>query len=157
MSEFHAEELAAWSRGEWSGGRPASINGLSTDTRAIQPGQLFLALKGDRFDAHSFVEQAFAAGAAAAVIHRSEASRLLKAGPCLLVEDTRRALRDIAAGYRKGLATRFIAVTGSSGKTTVKEMTADALSGLGPTARTLGNWNNDIGLPLSLLALQRSA
>jgi UDP-N-acetylmuramoyl-tripeptide--D-alanyl-D-alanine ligase len=75
----------------------------------------------------------------------------------LVVENTRRALIDIAAGYRKSIAMRTIAVTGSAGKTTVKEMTADVLASAAPTARTLGNWNNDIGVPLSLLATERDA
>ena len=73
--------------------------------------------------------------------------------PLLVVSDTRRALRDLAVGHRSRLDARFIGITGSAGKTTVKEMTADLLQSIGPTARTRGNWNNDIGLPLSLLAM----
>jgi UDP-N-acetylmuramoyl-tripeptide--D-alanyl-D-alanine ligase len=130
------------------------IERVSTDTRDIRGGDLFVALRGDRFDAHDFVSEAIAKGAAAIAIERwSERA----AAPALLVPDSRKALGWIAAGWRRRFDLPLIAVTGSNGKTTVKEMIAAILAAhFGPAAAfaTRGNLNNDIGVPHSLLALQ---
>jgi UDP-N-acetylmuramoyl-tripeptide--D-alanyl-D-alanine ligase len=147
MPEFLAGDLAAWTRGRWLNGPPRSVTGLSIDTRTLKPGQAYLALKGEHFDGHDFVADALAKGAAAAVTERP----LDGSQPQLVVASTRRALLDMAQGHRNRLDAEFIAVTGSVGKTTVKELTADVLAMKAPTARTRGNFNNDIGLPLSLL------
>ena len=116
--------------------------------RALQRATALGKLRGERHDAHDHLEQAWAAGAAAAVV---EAGRVMAAGgrPLLEVPDTRRALSDLATGHRTACPARFIGITGSAGKTTVKELTADLLQTVGPAARTQGNWNNDIGLPLT--------
>lgn len=147
---FFHEELAAWTGGQWTDTPRGALRGLAHDTRTLQPGQVYLALCGEQFDGHAFVDQAFEKGAAAAVIERSGAAGSAP-GPRLLVDDTRRALQDMARGYRGRVGAEWLAVTGSVGKTTVKEMTADLLQALGPVARSRGNWNNDIGVPMSLL------
>ena len=130
-----------------------AIASVCTDTRAIAPGALFVALRGERFDAHAFLDQAFAAGAVAAVVERLPQQL---PGPLVLVPDTRRALGEIAAGWRARFQLPLIAVTGSNGKTTVKEMIGAILAqAFGESARlaTAGNLNNEIGVPLTLFRL----
>jgi UDP-N-acetylmuramoyl-tripeptide--D-alanyl-D-alanine ligase len=132
----------------------AQILRVHSDTRTLQPGDLFVALKGERFDAHDFLAQAKVAGAVAALAERG----LAEAGlPGLLVADTKLALGDLAAGWRRRFHLPLIAVTGSNGKTTVTQMIASILrSWLGDSAfSTQGNLNNDIGLPLTLLRLRQ--
>jgi UDP-N-acetylmuramoyl-tripeptide--D-alanyl-D-alanine ligase len=130
------------------------LTGVSTDTRSVRPGELFVALRGERFDAHDFVGQALAAGAGALLVDRwTEGCR----PPALWVADTRRGLGEIAAGWRRRFALPVIAVTGSNGKTTVKEMIASVLAEhVGEDARlaTPGTLNNEIGVPLSVLRLE---
>ncbi|MDD5174987.1 MAG: UDP-N-acetylmuramoyl-tripeptide--D-alanyl-D-alanine ligase [Sterolibacterium sp.] len=145
------------------------FNGVSTDTRSIAPGDLFVALKGERFDGHAFVEQALAQGAAAVMVESAWAPPPGKNLPLLAVADTRRAFGDLAAYWRAKFSLPLIGVTGSNGKTTVKEMCAaiwraelgDRNNGgdfaAWVPARVLateGNLNNDIGLPLMLLKLR---
>ncbi len=134
-------------------GADLAIAGVSTDTRAIGAGQLFVALRGERFDAHDFLDQAAAAGAAALLV--SDAARLPAGVPALVVDDTRLALGRLAAAWRARFAVPVIAVTGSNGKTTTKEMIATILRAHFGDAvlATRGNLNNDIGLPLTLLGL----
>ena len=136
-------------------GDPATaLARVHTDTRSLRAGDLFVALRGERFDAHDFLPQARAAGAAAAVAERG----LAEAGlPGLLVPDTRAALAELAAHWRARLSLPLIAVTGSNGKTTVTQMIASVLRawvGDGALA-TEGNFNNDIGVPLTLLRLRQ--
>ncbi|MBI2441528.1 MAG: UDP-N-acetylmuramoyl-tripeptide--D-alanyl-D-alanine ligase [Lentisphaerae bacterium] len=152
MPNFDPRELAQWASGEWQFGAPGVVGGISTDTRTLVPGNIFVALRGPSFDGHGFVGEAFARGALGAVVNAAQAG--LPAGrPLLRVADTTQALADLAGGYRRRLRVTVIAVTGSVGKTTVKEMVADVLAARWPTARTRGNFNNAIGLPLSLLAM----
>src|SRR5690554_3781248 len=127
------------------------FNGVSTDTRAVQPGQLFVALRGDRFDGHRFLEQARASGAVAAVVDAADES---VAVPQLVVADTVKALADLAEANRNESQARFVAITGSSGKTTVRQMTSSILALMGPTLATEGNLNNHIGVPLTLFRLE---
>ena len=128
------------------------FEGVSTDTRTLGPGQLFVALRGGRFDGHGFLEKARAAGAVAAVVDCRDNSVDL---PQLVVKDTVVALARLAEGNRSESDARFVAVTGSSGKTTVREMVASVLSRMGPTLATRGNLNNHIGVPLTLFELTR--
>lgn len=132
------------------------LSGVSTDTRAISAGQLFIALRGERFDAHDFLAEAGAAGAAAFLV--SEADKLPPAASAVVVADTRLALGSLAAAWRASFALPVIAVTGSNGKTTTKEMVAAILRAAFGAAvlSTRGNLNNDIGLPLTLLGLRAS-
>ena len=127
---------------------------VATDTRTIQPGDLFVALKGERFDGHRFAQQALDSGAAAVMI---AADSGCSAQPALLVDDTRLALGQLAAWWRTQMPARLAAITGSNGKTTVKEMLASILRAASSGAAVLatqGNFNNDIGMPLTLLRLR---
>jgi UDP-N-acetylmuramoyl-tripeptide--D-alanyl-D-alanine ligase len=125
---------------------------VHTDTRTLQPGDLFVALKGERFDAHAFLAQAQASGAAAALAHGG----LTEAGlPGVQVPDSLAALGALAAGWRGQFGLPLIGVTGSNGKTTVTQMVASILRAWKGDAAfaTQGNFNNDIGVPLMLLRL----
>ena len=115
---------------------------------------MFIALGGKFRRWSKFLDAAFARGARAAVV--DAAHDLPVTAPLLVVENTHRALIAIASGHRDSIPMQTIAVTGSVGKTTVKEMIADVLASESPTVRTLGNWNNDIGLPLSILTADSS-
>jgi len=126
---------------------------VSTDSRTLSEGDLFVALQGPNFDGHEYLNQAQAQGAAAAMVSRQIAVDL----PQLQVADTRLGLGELAAHWRQASRAEVVAVTGSNGKTTVKEMIAVILSRQGRTLATLGNLNNDIGLPLTLLRLQDEA
>ncbi|WP_028994335.1 UDP-N-acetylmuramoyl-tripeptide--D-alanyl-D-alanine ligase [Azonexus hydrophilus] len=134
-------------------GADRRIAGVSTDTRAVAPGQLFIALRGERFDAHDFLETAVTAGAAALLV--ADAARVPAGASAVLVDDTRLALGRLAAAWRSQFSLPVIAVTGSNGKTTTKEMIAAVLKAAFGDAvlATRGNFNNDIGLPLTLLGL----
>ncbi|HHV47837.1 MAG TPA: UDP-N-acetylmuramoyl-tripeptide--D-alanyl-D-alanine ligase [Rhodocyclaceae bacterium] len=149
-------QIAAVTQGRILGGAQAAeqvVNGLTTDTRAIAQGQLFVALAGERFDAHDFLAAAVQAGAAGLLV--SDEQRLPAGVPAVLVADTRLALGQLAAAWRAQFTLPLIAVTGSNGKTTTKEMIASILETAYPGAvlATRGNFNNDIGLPLTLLGL----
>lgn len=131
-------------------GEDRAIESVSLDTRAIKPGQLYIAVKGHNFDGNEFVDQAEEAGAAAAIVHEGVESAL----PRIVVNDTRLALAELAGAWRRSLAGLAVAgITGSNGKTTVKEMTAAILAVNDPVLFTQGNLNNDIGVPLTLLRL----
>ncbi len=136
-------------------GADASFDSVSTDTRNLEAGQLFIALRGERFDAAGFVNEAALRGAAGVVVEQRQDTNLGQ----VEVGDSRRALGDLARSWRKRFNPAVIAVTGSNGKTTVKEMIAAILaSELGDDAESLlvtaGNLNNDIGLPLTVLKLR---
>lgn len=132
-------------------GNDREFHGVSTDSRSIQPGMLFVALKGPNHDGHDHVVTAVNAGAVAALVERP----LDVAVPQLVVTDTLRALGRLAALWREHLGTPLVAITGSNGKTTVKEMCATILGKAGRTLATHGNLNNDIGVPLTLLRLEQ--
>ena len=126
------------------------FNGVSIDSRAISKGQLFIALTGPRFDGHHYLNEVAAKGAVAALVEREVPESTL---PQLLVKDTREALGQLGALNRAGYDKPVAAITGSSGKTTVKEMLACILRTRGPVLATKGNLNNDLGVPLTLLEL----
>ena len=130
-------------------GADITPDAVTTDTRKLTPGCLFVALKGERFDAHDFADQAKAGGAGALLVSRPLDIDL----PQLIVKDTRLAFGELAAWVRQQVPARVVALTGSSGKTSVKEMTAAILSQCGNTLYTAGNLNNDIGVPMTLLRL----
>lgn len=125
------------------------LTGVATDTRRIGAGNLFVALRGERFDGHAFVDRAREAGASAVVVDHPLDVPL----PQLVVPDTRLALGLLGQARRLAWSGRLVAVTGNSGKTTVKELLATLLRQADPTLATQGNLNNDIGVPLTLLAL----
>ncbi|AIW14965.1 UDP-N-acetylmuramoyl-tripeptide--D-alanyl-D-alanine ligase [Vibrio tubiashii] len=128
-------------------GNDLVINSVSTDTRAIETGALFIALVGERFDAHDFAAQAVESGAGALLM-----SRIVEADvPQLLVKDTKLALGQLGSLVHHTCSTPTVAITGSCGKTTVKEMVASIMEQKGRVLFTAGNFNNDIGVPLTLL------
>ena len=131
------------------------VKRVHTDTRTLQAGDLFVALKGERFDAHDFLVQAKAHGAIAAIAHHGLSSAGL---PGLEVNDSKRALGQLAAGWRQQFDLPLIAVTGSNGKTTVTQMIASILRVFKPghAFATEGNLNNDVGVPLTLLRLSHA-
>ena len=137
-------------------GEDGVFSGVSTDSRAVQDGELFIALRGANFDGHEFIATAKERGAAAAVVDTDSAERLQEIGlPLIAVADTRLALGALAAHWRSRFTLPLIAVTGSNGKTTSKEMIYSILKvAFGDAVlATLGNFNNDIGMPLTLLKL----
>lgn len=131
-----------------------AFDGVTTDSRNASAGMLFVALRGERFDAHDFLDEVVAKGVAAIVVERVPAHLTI---PAIVVPDTRAALGEIAKSWRKQFSLPVIAVTGSNGKTTVKEMIASILAaafGADGYMATRGNFNNDIGVPLTLLRLE---
>ncbi len=153
---------AALATGGTAVGGQVLFSSVSTDSRAIQPGQLFVALRGENFDGHDYVSVVAAQGAVAAMVDKAWAAANPVPLPLLVVDDTRLGLGQLAANWRSRFSLPLIGVTGSNGKTSVKEMVAvilraqARLDGLDPELAVLatrGNLNNDIGLPLMLLRL----
>lgn len=147
MQALDLQQLRAVVGGEVRGA--ASFDAVSTDTRSLQPGALFVALQGPNFDGNRFVAQARTAGAVAAMVSAWSDDPL----PQLKVDDTRRSLGRLAAWNRAQSKATVVALTGSQGKTTVKELTAAILARSGAVLSTAGNLNNDIGAPLTLLRI----
>jgi UDP-N-acetylmuramoyl-tripeptide--D-alanyl-D-alanine ligase len=153
------EQIAEWTSAQLAiphGVAAGEATGYSIDTRTLAPGDLFFAIRGERFDAHDFVADALAKGACAAVIASAKARDLLPEGhahPLLLVEDPLAALQTLAAAVRRHWGKRVVAVTGSAGKTTTKEAIATVLAAQFRVLKSMGNLNNHFGLPLQLLKL----
>lgn len=151
-------EAAAWC-GATLQGRPAGaepeIAGVSIDSRSIGAGQLFVPIAGDRFDGHDYIEKAASAGAAAALWQRDRALPADTGLPLLLVDDTLAALQRLAESYLASWRPKVVGVTGSNGKTTTKDLIFSALATVYRTAKTEGNFNNHIGLPLTILRTDR--
>jgi UDP-N-acetylmuramoyl-tripeptide--D-alanyl-D-alanine ligase len=168
--EINAGEILNPVAGTWiSGDRETPLAGLSTDSRNISRGELFWALKGEHFDGHDFLSKAIEKGAVGVVIERGRWNSESKDKACLPlqrpkspipfiieVDDSLKALGDLAGWWRRSHNVRVIAITGSAGKTTTKEMTASILELGKSTLRSRGNFNNLIGLPLTLLKLKAS-
>jgi UDP-N-acetylmuramoyl-tripeptide--D-alanyl-D-alanine ligase len=133
-------------------GADAAISQVSIDTRTLQAGDLYIAIGGKNFDGHDFILQAELAGAAALMVERLVDTDL----PQIIVPDTRIGLAELAALWRQKSSAKIVAVTGSNGKTTVKEMLASILAVNAPVLATKGNLNNDIGVPLTLLRLNEN-
>ena len=151
---FNSIMFSGWINGTGQN-LPVSFCGVTQDTRNLKPGMLYVALKGQNFDGHNFVRKALGAGAAAALVDQKWASRQEACDwPLLCVADTRRALLDAASGWRKRSPAKIIGITGSSGKTTTREIAAALFAAGGKVCCTRENFNNDIGLPLSILAMQ---
>ncbi|MBQ4153282.1 MAG: UDP-N-acetylmuramoyl-tripeptide--D-alanyl-D-alanine ligase [Oscillospiraceae bacterium] len=127
-----------------------TVTDISTDTRDIHPGSLFVPIKGERFDGHDFIGQAFASGAVAVLSERQA-----EGGCVIRVSDTRKAYLELAGWYRRQLPVTVVGITGSVGKTTTKEMIAAVLESKYNTLKTEGNFNNEIGLPRTLFQLNR--
>jgi UDP-N-acetylmuramoyl-tripeptide--D-alanyl-D-alanine ligase len=146
MIELKLTDIAAIVDGQLVG-EDMCITDVTTDTRAIEPGALFIALVGERFDAHDFAEQAAEKGAAALIVERELDVAIAQ----VVVADSKQALGKLGAEVHKRCQTKTIAITGSCGKTTVKEMIASILLTKGQVLYPAGNFNNDIGVPLTLL------
>jgi UDP-N-acetylmuramoyl-tripeptide--D-alanyl-D-alanine ligase len=138
--------------------KPFTVNGLSIDTRTLKEGDLFVALRGDNRDGHDFVGAAFAAKAGAALVtHTPDGGSLDSWGPLLTVAHTQRGLEDLARAARARSNAKIIAVTGSAGKTTTKEILSIACNALGRTHASAASYNNHWGVPLSLAVLPQDA
>ena len=144
-------EIAAAVSGRLLSLNETAVTGVSTDSRSIEPGQLFVALKGDNFDGHDYVTQVLAQGAAAALVSDVPAE---VNGNLIVVDDTLVALGRLAGHYRRLQPAKVVGITGTNGKTTTKELIAAILNVAGPTHKTSGNLNNLIGAPLSLLGIE---
>lgn len=152
MTPCTAREICAAVGGTLLQDSGAPVTGVTTDSRAVQPGQLFIPLVGERFDGHAYIGKALEGGAAGCLTAR-EPETLLPGKLYIQVADTRLALKALASWYRDKFDLPVVQVTGSAGKTTTKEMIASVLSQRYNTLRTEGNFNNDIGAPLTLLRL----
>jgi UDP-N-acetylmuramoyl-tripeptide--D-alanyl-D-alanine ligase len=149
--QFTLSQMAEIAGGHLVGG-DVEIRGMIHDARRVEGGNLFCALPGEHHDGHEFLGQARSNGAAAALVSR----RIDDALPQLIVEDVHSAMGRIARAWREHLDVAVIGITGSNGKTTVKEMVAAVLSTQGPTLSTQGNYNNELGVPLTLARLDAS-
>jgi UDP-N-acetylmuramoyl-tripeptide--D-alanyl-D-alanine ligase len=149
---FTPDVLARATGGRWIGTPPAELAGVSTDTRSLSAGALFVALRGERFDAHDFLADAAKGGAGAAVVAEARASDPAPL-PRLAVSDPLAALGALAHVHRARFRIPVIGVTGSNGKTTTREMVAAILGTRGPVLKTEGNLNNEVGVPLTLFGL----
>ncbi|MBR6729224.1 MAG: UDP-N-acetylmuramoyl-tripeptide--D-alanyl-D-alanine ligase [Clostridia bacterium] len=151
MKAMTIQKIAAMTEGEVLCGNPEALaEGICTDTRKITPGALFIPIVGENFDAHAFIPDALAAGCAASLTSQKDMSA---DKPLIYVKDTRKSLGKLASAYRQSFRLPLVAITGSVGKTTAKEMTATVLASACHVLKTQGNFNNDIGLPLTLLQL----
>jgi UDP-N-acetylmuramoyl-tripeptide--D-alanyl-D-alanine ligase len=153
------QQVTEWVMGELRApteAAPREAAGYSINTRTIEPGELFFAIRGERFDAHDFLSEAFGKGAVAAVVAQAKLADLpagILPHPLIVVEDTLVALQALAAAVRRCWGRRVIAVTGSAGKTTTKEAIAAVLGTQFRVLKSTGNLNNHFGLPLQLLKL----
>ena len=145
--------LGAWLLGDM----PRGIDGISIDTRTLQPGDLFFPIKGDARDGHDYVTQAFAKGAAGAVVDEAHATQLRGAGPLFIVRNVQDSMVALGVAARQRSKASIIAVTGSAGKTTTKEALSIVLSPLGENHASAASYNNHWGVPLSLARLPRTA
>lgn len=148
---FTAEEIAKAAGGRLIGGN-AEINGVSTDTRTIEKGMLFVAVRGENFDGNDYIKAAAEKGAAAVLCEREENVSV----PLILVEDSRKAQLMLANYHRRKFPLKLVGITGSVGKTSTKDMVYAILSAKYKTLKTEGNFNNDIGLPKTLFRLDDS-
>lgn len=166
---YTSVEISEWTSKSWKSAGPSFPNlgkeegaatqslpilGINHDTRTLKPGEVYIAIRGENHDGHDFVQQAVDQGAAGVIVEKDFPTI---GKPQLVVPDARTALWQIAAGARASWTGTVIGVTGSAGKTTVKEMIASVLSQKGVVSKTPGNWNNDIGLPLSMIGADRNS
>lgn len=155
MKPFTLNKIAEVTGGEIIQGDPQTVlRSISTDTRKIKTGDLFFALTGENFDAHGFLHQAGQAGAGGLVVSRID--KFPSATPGILVDNTLAALQALAAFNRESCGVTVVGITGSTGKTTTKDMVASVLGTRFKTLKTTGNMNNEIGLPLTLLELDET-
>jgi UDP-N-acetylmuramoyl-tripeptide--D-alanyl-D-alanine ligase len=156
MDATPLETIARWSQGTLVSGSPQqTVTTVCTDSRALEAGDLFVALRGEKFDAHTFVAEAARLGAAAAIVEEIAPNLPAEFG-VIQVADTLAALQQLSAGYRRSLPLKVISITGSNGKTSTKDLTAAVLGERMQVTKTDGNFNNHIGLPLTMLRARAS-
>ena len=159
---YSARDAVEWTEGVLLQGRTdTSFSGTSIDTRTVGSGVLFVAIVGEKHDAHCFIDDAVVSSASGLLVERGHAaldgkSAIPRSMPIIAVRDTTRALGALAAGHRNHFEGPVVAVTGSNGKTTTKEMCASILSQRAPCLKNAGNLNNQFGLPLTLLRRETS-
>lgn len=127
------------------------ITNVTMDSRKVVQGSLFVAIKGERVDGHDFIKEVFSKGAAAVLCDHVPEGTI---GPCVVVEDTVKGLQEVARWYRSTLNVKVVGITGSVGKTSTKEMVAAVLAEKFNVLKTIGNYNNEIGLPLTVLSIE---
>lgn len=151
MDATSFEKIALWSAGRLATGSPlGTVTTVCTDSRSLKAGDLFVALRGDKFDGHTFIAEASKRGAAGAIVEEFPAE-LPPGFAVILVKDTLQALQRLGAEYRRSLDLQVVGLTGSNGKTSTKDLTAAVLSENFQVTKTEGNLNNHIGVPLTLL------
>jgi UDP-N-acetylmuramoyl-tripeptide--D-alanyl-D-alanine ligase len=155
MKPLDLQTLASLANGTVAARDARTVTRVVTDSRQVRPGDLFVALKGERFDAHDFLPQVTASGATACLVHKG---RAVASDACVMIEvdDTLAGLQDLARGYRAMLQPLIVGLTGSNGKTSTKDFTAVVMASRLQTRATTGNLNNHIGVPLTLLSLEES-
>ncbi len=154
MDALPLETLARWSAGDLLSGDPAApATGVCIDSRALKAGDLFVAIRGEKFDGHNFLPDAVRLGAAGAVVEHAPEGLPAEFG-LIRVPDNLRALQQIAHEYRRTLSMQVVAITGSNGKTSTKDLTACVLAEGFQVSKTEGNFNNHLGLPLTILRAQ---
>ncbi len=151
MNKLTLTEVAQVTGADTNSDEKIFFNDVTTDSRKVTSGVLFIALKGEIFNGEDFAEDALRKGAAAVLV--SKTAKKISGGIVLKVDDTLTAYRQIAGAWRNRFNIPVVAVTGSNGKTTTKDLTAAALSGLGHVQKTSGNFNNEVGVPMTLLGL----
>src|SRR6266513_544647 len=134
-----------------SGDASVMIDKLSSDSRTLKLGELFVALRGENFDGHNFVQAAAKAGAAGAIVDSNWRGRVPETFALVRAKDTLQAYQQLAANYRKSLALKVVGITGSNGKTSTKDFTASVLARRFQVTKTEGNFNNHVGLPRTIL------
>ena len=149
--------IAEWCHGELINASPtAEVRAVSTDSRTVQAGDLFIALTGEKFDAHEFLVDVCAKGAVAAVVNQDRRAALPQGISCIAVKNTRAALGLIGSEYRRLFELTAVAIAGSNGKTSTKEFLAAVLREKFPIVSSPASYNNDIGVPLTLLSIERA-
>src|SRR6267378_1432220 len=152
MNKLSIFQIAEFASASVSGGDGnVSIDTISTDSRTLKRGELFVALRGENFDGHKFVEAAVKTGAAGAIVDLGWKGKVPDNFTVIRVEDTLQAYQTVAANYRKSLPLRVLAITGSNGKTSTKDFAAAVLARRFRVTKTQGNFNNHVGLPQTIL------
>src|SRR5437867_6935541 len=152
MNPLPVSQIARFSGASLSSGRGSvMIDKLSTDSRTLRPGEMFVALRGENFDGHNFVESAAKSGAAGAIVEPAWNGKIPKNFALVRTNDTLQAYQELAANYRKSLKLNVVAITGSNGKTSTKDFTAAVLARRFRVTKTEGNFNNHVGLPRTIL------
>ena len=154
MTKLSLAEVAQVTNAETNSDAEILFEGVTTDSRKITSGVLFVALKGENFNGEDFAAEALKKGASAVLVSKNFNKNL--DGIILKVDDTLKAYSQIAAAWRNRFDIPIVAVTGSNGKTTTKDLTAAALNSLGHVQKTSGNFNNEIGVPMTLLTLNEN-